>query len=170
MVYSRYLFMLAMLGTITWAGCGGSPSADSMLRDANKANIQRLTNLYTRFQMQNQSQGPQNEAEFKRFIQNLDRGSLETMGVDLNDLDSLFISDRDQQPFDIRYGVQSSFRGDPVGLIFEQQGLDGVRQVGLSTITVRDIDDEQLFSQLKSGQPYVDSSVSDGSSSPLRGR
>ena len=108
-----------------------------MIKDANKLNIQRLTNLYTRHQMQNSSQGPKNEQEFKKYIQGVDSATLEKMGIDLADINSLFVSDRDQQPFEIRYGVAASLRGEAVGLIFEKQGLNGVRQVGLSTIAVK---------------------------------
>lgn len=147
------LFWFAAVG-----GCGGAPSTEKMVRDANQSNIQRLTNLYTRHQMQKGSQGPRNEGEFKKFIESVDQSTLEQMGVDLTKMDSLFISERDQQPFDIRYGVRASFRGDMVGLIFESEGVEGVRQVGFSTIAVRDIDDDDQYKDLKAGKPFSDGS------------
>lgn len=146
-----------LIALVAFSGCGGGNSDDAMIKDANKLNIQRLTNLYTRHQMQNSSQGPKNEQEFKKYIQGVDSATLEKMGIDLADINSLFVSDRDQQPFEIRYGVAASFRGDAVGLIFEKQGLNGVRQVGLSTIAVKEIEDDQQYSQLLAGRPYIDS-------------
>jgi len=147
---------LLVVALVAMPGCGGRNSDDAMIKDANKRNIQRLTNLYTRHQMQNSSRGPKNEQEFKKYIQGVDSATLKKMGIDPADIDSLFVSDRDQQPFEIRYGIAASFRGDPVGLIFEKQGVNGVRQVGLSTIAVKDVQNDQQYSQLLAGKPYSD--------------
>jgi len=156
---SRVFFgTLILAGWILVGGCGDS--AATMIQDANRANIQRLTNLYTRHQMQKAGQGPKSEQEFKKFIQGLDAETLKNMGIELSSLDSLFVSERDQQPFDIRYGVKSSFRDAAQGLVFERVGLEGVRQVGISTIAVKEIGDDQQYADLKSGKPLIENSAS----------
>lgn len=153
---SMLFFTCAMALSLLLSGCGGSDSDASQVQDANRSNIQRLTNLYTRHQMQHVGQGPKNEQEFKKYIQGLDSETLKNMGVDVAQVDSLFVSERDQQPFDIRYSVKSSFREAAKGLIFERTGVEGVRQVGISTIAVKEIADEQVIADLKAGKPFVE--------------
>lgn len=150
--FSVTTLLLAFVG-----GCFSDSSAERMVRDANRSNIQRLTNLYTRHQMQRGSQGPKNEQEFRKYIEGVDKETLEKMDIDLAQIDDLFTSERDNQPFEIRYGVRSSFREGMVGLVFEAEGVGGVRQVGFSTIAIKEIEDDSLYSDLRQGKPYVDS-------------
>lgn len=159
----RVLIVPLLVGGLTSIiGCGGD-SAATMIQDANRSNIQRLTNLYTRHQMQMAGQGPKSEQDFRKFIQGLDAETLKNMSVDLANLDSMFVSERDQQPLDIRYGVKSSFRDAAQGLIFERVGVEGVRQVGISTIAIKDIADDQQYADLKAGKPFVENSASGNS-------
>ncbi len=149
-----------LVGLAAIGGCSSSDTAGQMVQDANRSNIQRLTNLYTRHQMQNVGQGPKSQAELKKFIETIDGDTLKNMGIELSKIDELFVSERDNQPFDIRYGVKSNFREAPRGLVFETVGVEGVRQVGLSTIAVRDIDNEQQYADLKAGKPLMDGQAS----------
>lgn len=106
--------------------------------------------------MQQSGQGPKNEEAFKKYIAGVDQELLGSMGIDPTQIDKLFVSERDQQPFDIRYDVRSSFREAMVGLIFEREGVGGSRLVGMSTIAVKEIADPEQYQQLKSGKPLVE--------------
>lgn len=87
--------------------------------------------------------GPKNETEFKRFIKDeMGPYHLGLMHVDPDKIDAIFISDRDQKPFKVRYDVTSG-PGVVNALVFEQDGVGGKKQVGLNGGTVMEVDDAQ---------------------------
>jgi hypothetical protein len=94
--------------------------------------------------------GPADEAVFREFIRTYDAKKLARIGVDPQAFDALFVSDRDGQPFKIRYGVPGSARGSREPVIFESQGVDGKWQVGFLDMDVREADDEE-YERLWSG-------------------
>lgn len=107
-------------------GCGGGQNFS--VADLNRENIQRLRNAYALYET-SVGRPPKNEEEFKDFLTS-DRGTrirLDRMGVTQDMVDSIFISERDNQPFVVRYGV--SGMGDQA-IIFEAQGVGGMRMVG----------------------------------------
>jgi hypothetical protein len=120
-------------------GCGGADN-DTTLAEVNSTNIQRLANLYFTFQLANDFQGPADEAAFKGFIRGVDSQKLARVGVDPNAIDALFTSERDGEPFKIRYGVKGSAMGSSEPVIFEAVGVDGKRQVGFLNMTQREVD------------------------------
>ncbi len=142
------LFGFALLCS---AGCGGDGAGDAAIRAANRTNIQRLTNLYSRHQIAKCGKVPASEQEFRQFISGLDQQTLKNVGIDPGKLDDLFKSERDQQPFEIRYGVAGSTRCSNEAIIFEQQGKDGQREVGFTSLAIRQVNDADLAA-LKSGK------------------
>lgn len=124
------------------SGCGGVDTAGA-LADANSTNLRRLTTLYFTYQSTHQWRGPADEAAFKEFTRTYDAKKLARIGVDPQSVDVLFVSDRDGQPFKIRYGVPGDARGSEAPVIFEAQGVDGIRQVSLLDMDVREVDDEE---------------------------
>ncbi len=144
------------------AGCSGSRSPAAQVQDANKTNIQRLTNLYTRHQLFKAGQGPKSEQDFKTFILSADPETLKNIGVDVNAIDSLFVSERDSQPFEIRYGVVGGARISNQALVLEKSGVDGVRQVGFASMAIREISSEGEIAKLMAGEA-LDEGNSSGS-------
>jgi hypothetical protein len=135
----RYTAAVAAAGLVLGiAGCGDQNA--KQLADMNKSNIQRLGNLYAAFQNQKNNRGPKDEAEFKEFIKEYDPNKLKTMGVDAGNVDAVFVSERDGQPFKIRYKVGGG-RGSSDAVIFEQAGKDGKKQVGYTGGKIEDVDD-----------------------------
>lgn len=134
----------------TAIGCGG-PSAEDRIAAANDTNIKRLASLYAMYQLRNNFQGPANEEEFKNFIREQDPDRLKMAGIDVSDIDSLFKSERDGEPFKIRYGVNTRVRGPALPVIFESTGVDGKRQVGFTNGPLREVDATE-YDQLWSGQ------------------
>jgi hypothetical protein len=123
-------------------GCGGVDTA-GVLADANSTNLRRLSTLYFTYQSTHQWQGPADETALQVFIRTYDAKKLARIGVDPQAVDALFVSDRDGQPFRIRYSVPGSGRGSREAVIFESQGVDGKRQVGFLDMEVREVDDKE---------------------------
>lgn len=119
------------------------------LADVNDTNIKKLRGAYGLFLFQHDLQAPESEEELKAYLRT-DAGAkvkLERMGMTLDDIDSIFISERDGQPFKVRYGLNGL--GDHAA-VFEAVGIDGKRQVALAI--PREFDDaeyEQLWNQQK---------------------
>jgi hypothetical protein len=121
-------------------GCGGGDSGADAVRNANQTNMQRLANLYFSYQSRHDWAGPKDEAALKQFVAEFDPEKLALIGVDPGAVDALFVSERDGQPFKVRYGVRGSMMGSSEPVIFEATGVDGKRQVGFLNMTQRDVD------------------------------
>ena len=103
-------------------GCGSGDIAGDMFAKANDLNIKRLSSLYSVYSAQHGYKGPKDEAEFKAFIGQIDPKRLEMIGVDPDDIDGLFVSERDKQPFRIRWDLSIRPRQGPIPIIFEEDG------------------------------------------------
>jgi hypothetical protein len=130
-------------------GCGNDTA--NQVAAMNKSNAQRLGNLYAAHQNYHGGRGPADEAEFKAFIKDFDPAKLSIMHVDPNDLDKLFTSERDGQPFAIRYQVGGG-RGSVDPVVFELGGKDGKKQVGYTGGGKVDEVDEATYSELWAGK------------------
>ncbi|MEN0110145.1 MAG: hypothetical protein AAF805_05440, partial [Planctomycetota bacterium] len=65
---------------------------------------------------------------------------LERIGVDAASIDGLFVSERDGQPFNIRFGVRGSAMGSKEPVVFEAEGEDGRRMVGFLNMTSKEVE------------------------------
>ena len=148
----RLVYSLAVAMWIgVLAGCGGGPTPEERIAANNDTNIKRLASLYAMFQLKNQYLGPANESEFKQFIQKQDADRLKLAGIDVADIEGLFVSERDEQPFKIRYGVNTRVRGPSLAVIFEQTGVDGLRQVGFTGSALREVESDE-YDRLWNGE------------------
>ena len=111
------------------SGC--SDPVGAKIESLNATAPQRLANTYTFFQARNGYRGPKNEAELKEFCADPhNKKGFERAGIDLSNIDALFVSPRDNQPFRIRYGVAGSPMGFNEPLVFESVGVEGEVMVG----------------------------------------
>jgi len=133
------------------SGCGGGDgTGEHLLRDANQSSLDRICTLYFTFQMENQNNGPADEATFREYINKRSPASLERIGVDPSNIDALFTSDRDGEKFEILWGVNASPRGEPVAIVAESVGVDGKRMIGFHKKPHKEVDEaeyKQLFSK-----------------------
>jgi hypothetical protein len=124
------------------AGCTETSHSQPLSTAAaavNTCNIERLTNLYSAFQFNDYGPGPKDEAEFRQFIKDvMGPTHLKLMQIDPDNIDAVFISERDHQPFQVKYGVDSG-PGAINAVVFEAQGVSGKRQVGFNGGTVKDV-------------------------------
>jgi hypothetical protein len=153
------LLVVTALMISGFTGCGGGESGDARIAAVNKDNMERLINLYNRFQMQNKFKGPKDEAEFVEFIDGLSEKTLTRMGIEPGSTKDLLVCERDNQPFKIRYGVRGNSRGSNEAIIFEETGVDGVRIVGFTSMAKEEVDVASRYSDLFSGAVKVESNT-----------
>jgi hypothetical protein len=154
---TRFVVVCGCLLAGVLNGCSSRTDPDSAIARVNGTNIERLANLYFTFQSQHDWRGPADEAEFKSFIGKYNPKKLSRIGVDPNAIDKLFISERDGQPFKIRYGVVGSAMGSSAPVIFESAGDGSRRQVGFLDMQQRDVDETEynaLWSATSAPAPH----------------
>ena len=96
--------------------------------------------MYAAYQNMKSSGGPKDEADLKAWIKEYDPNKLSMMKIDANNLDGLFTSERDGKPFKVRYKVGGG-RGSVSAVVFEQEGVNGKKQVGFTGGRVDEVDD-----------------------------
>lgn len=130
--------IVLVLAAISLVGCGGSDTAAAK----GVPRVKVVTALY--FQAKSKlGHPPVDQAEFRQAIeaQNVDWRTLGVSGID-----ELFVSDRDGKPLAIGYGPAPQGRPFSV-VVYEQEGLNGVRLVGSSDGQVQEADAAK-FAQL----------------------
>lgn len=132
--------VLILIGLLAISGCWNRVNPNSMIANANNSNVKRLATMYSIFQTQHGFRGPNDEAALRQFIGQQDPQRMKVAGIDISDVDSLFISERDNKPFNIRYGVNTVMRGPAMPVVFESEGVEGKRQVGFTNGPMREVD------------------------------
>lgn len=129
-------YISAAMLVLVALGCGSSETdVAAIIQLNNDSNGKRLANLYYMYQSMNpRLTGPKNDDDFRKFIQSRHPSQLTEMGVDRSQLEELFVSERDGEPFVIRYGVKlpGSGGGHHQAVVFERQGVDGKAVVFLT--------------------------------------
>jgi hypothetical protein len=114
------------------AGCrGASPPP------AGHDQLATIAKYYGLYQGQHHGETPASEQKLKEFIRARDRSV---------NVESLFVSPRDQQPFVIRYGKKVAAPG-PGGasiVAYEKAGVSGRRLVARCTVQVEEIAEVKL--------------------------
>jgi hypothetical protein len=145
-------FLPTLLVTVALlAGCAGEIDPDGAVAAANSSNIQRLTNLYLAYQSENGWVGPADDALLKDFIRGLPLSTLTRINVDPGNVDAIFVSERDGQPFKLRYKVLGNMMGSTEPVVFESEGVDGKRMVGFLNMTQREVDSTEYDSLFAKG-------------------
>lgn len=107
-----------------------------------KTQIEQLFNLYKSYVDVNRK-GPPNEQALRDFAKGLSEQQLEEQLI-AKDVDSIFVSARDKEPFQIVYGQTLSGGGDPVAVIYEKTGQNGRRYAALSMGYTEEYDEATL--------------------------
>ena len=136
----RCLLVGNCLLAVVLSGCSNRSDPQAAIARVNETNLQRLANLYFTFQSKQNWRGPADEAEFKAFLRSYNPAKLSRIGIDPNKLDDLFLSERDGEPFKIRYGVPGSAMGSTEPVVFETTGVGGTRLVGFLNMEQREVD------------------------------
>lgn len=119
---------------VALAGCSGNGTPAS----GADPNLASLTTIYVDHMNAHQGNPPQNEAAFKDYIRQ--HGAHRLKGADLNELDALFISTRDNQALVFIYGINADPRRQSTIIGYEHSAVDGKRTVGYRYGTVELVD------------------------------
>ena len=122
----------------TWAGCGGSAASAG----GADPNLTVLTKVYVDHMNAHQGSPPKDEAAFKDYIRQ--HGAHRLNGADMNQLDALFVSTRDNQPLVFIYGANADPRRQSSVIGYEQSTVDGKRTVGYRHGTAELVDDSRF--------------------------
>jgi hypothetical protein len=159
------LVAMIAIGLLEFSGCSGRPTDDQLFQTANDSNIKRITSLYTVFQGLHQWHGPADESEFIAFVNSQSADRLKRLGIDPDNVDAAFVSERDGQRFKIRWGIECRPRENPKPLVFEALGVEGVYWVSFPGYLVKEVDKAE-YDRLWSGE--ADEDV-DAQNPPRRG-
>jgi hypothetical protein len=128
---SNSAMLILALGALTLLGCGGGGSSE--VREKGLSHVRLLTSLHTRVSSE-LGRYPKDEAEFKAA---LEKANLTLDAMKVSSVDELFISKRDGQPLGVVYG-QAPAGSDIV--VYEQTGVNGLREVGHRLGNVEEVD------------------------------
>jgi len=139
----RLLMPLLAVGTLTLSGCSGSDE----LNTPTAARLRGIAPYYLDLTFARNGKGPANEHELKRHLRKQERTDLISNGIDPQTIDStLFVSDRDQEPFVVLYGQSiTRITADSAPLVaYEKTGKDGKRIAVLANSKLRLVDEAGL--------------------------
>lgn len=147
------LVLFTLVISASMLGCGSGVSVESKVAELNKTNVSRVASCYAMYQMRNGYKGPKNIDQLKEFLTSPTyTAALDMMGVDQNDLDSLFISERDDSEIKIRPNVKGSARGCYEPVSFETVGVDGARLIGFANGTFEEVSDTDQYDDYFNGK------------------
>ena len=142
MATARWIYCLGALFVVaTLVGCGSGQTETA--RQQESSHLRALIGLH-RYATTQLGHRPTSEGEFKEFISNRAQAMLETLKV--QNVDELFISERDNEPFVVMYGQQPPGVAPDV-VAFERTGVDGKRLVGFGLGMIQEVGEEK-FSEL----------------------
>lgn len=130
-------------------GCSDNVDFDALVGEQNKTNIDKVANAYNMMASRNNFTGPKSEDDFKQWLReepSIEK-NLKFMNIDRAELDQYFVG-RDDFPFEIRYGLKGLINGAAAPCVFEQTGVDGVRQVAYSDGRIEKVESDRHYRQL----------------------
>ena len=140
------LFGILLVALISGCGGGSGPAI-------TQTNLHDLAVFYGRFTSQHQGRAPANETEFKNFLRQNSK-LLEERKI--TDMESLFRSPRDQQPYTIIYGLKSGSLPPPPQrppiIAHEKVGQRGKLLAAFLTGAVEDLNETELKEVLGKSQ------------------
>jgi len=132
--------LFTVFGSVTIVGCGSS-----VIDPAAAANLKAVASMYTEYAGAHSNSGPPDLDSLKKFARTIDWRTLGSLGVDLNRLDEFFVSPRDKQPLQIRYGLAVTNLGLNAPLIaHEQTGVGGKKLAVYANNKIVELDEAAL--------------------------
>ena len=144
-------FPILLLAVMFLSGCGGGPDPDKMFAENFDTKIKKLAVLYSTFQTRNSWTGPADDAEFRKYIDSVSEKRLGRLDITKSEIDGLFQSERDGQPYRIRWGMVGGNGVPPKPILFEAQGFEGKYLVGFTNGTSQEFSKED-YDKLWAGQ------------------
>ncbi len=147
-----WAFLVVVLLLAGWVGCNRGSDLDNMVAKATDSNIKRLSKMYSMCMKNNDWRGPENRQALHSFIARLNPDQLRAMGIEPDDIDSIFVCERDNVPFKIRWNLRSSILNPPLPIIFESTpSSQDLYQVGFLGNIVKEVDQSE-YDRLWNGE------------------
>ena len=141
-------FLLANLN-----GCNNRPTVEELVANATNTNVKRLAKMYTVYMSSHNWVGPENAGELKAFINGQDPAQMRAMGIDPDNLDSLFV-DEAEEPGEIkvRWKLATTNLSAPLPIVFQTKASpEGLHEIGFSGAPAKQVTTEQ-YQRLWSGE------------------
>ncbi len=135
------------------SGCSGDPIA-SHVASVSKTNLQKLSNVYSLYVSRNSNKGPKDEATFREFLEtdpSIEK-NIGYMGIARDDFEKISISERDNAPLLVRYGLSLPPMSPKQPQVLETVGVDGVRLVIMSNGDIVEVSDDAEYKKMASGK------------------
>lgn len=136
---------VVLVGIVGYAIFGGRTPPGTTTDPEAKTRLERLFEAHKSY-VQEKKKAPADEKTFKEFLQEMPEEQKKAMR--LPNVDQLFISPNDNQPYVIRYGVRPNPGGATEAIMWEQTGQNGQRYVALNIGYVQRYSDQD-FQELK---------------------
>ncbi len=134
-----------VVAAVILVGCGNETKKSA---EQQSSNLKQLSVAYLRYSSANRGKPPANEQQLRQYLSSRPPEELKAMGIE--NVDSLFISPRVQQPYRLNFNSGSKAPPSPGALsvfAYEQKGLDGRRYVAGTLGQVQEVD-ETRFKEL----------------------
>jgi hypothetical protein len=141
----RDAWAMALLILVIAGGCRGGGRSNQAQETST---LKPLAVFYGSYISQHGGKRPASEEEFKAFIKDpKNAGQLKLFQI--TNVDDLFISPRDREPYVVIYGKTSSAGGPPV-VAYEKTGVEGKRFVVNALGGVEEVDEAKFRSMVPS--------------------
>jgi hypothetical protein len=142
------ILLLVVAELILLSGCNKSQQESGPTRTA-ESSLKQISILFGQYTQRHRGETVKTEAEFRKFIAENGERSLKMAAV--SSVDELLTSPRDNEPFQIRYGMKMGPPGKSGGPIvaYEKTGLRGSRFVVDSLGSVKEVSQSELDELLK---------------------
>jgi hypothetical protein len=141
------LFSLLLAASVLLSsGCSG----DDALNSPAAKKLKALGDVYLDYAVAKSGGGPADQAQLVKHMRSMPEFVLRDKGIDPKNLDDLFTSERDQEPFVVLYGTGvTEFSGDSKQVLaYEKTGKNGKRLLVFASTKVAHVDEAEL-EQLK---------------------
>lgn len=113
----------------------GCPAEQPVVSESQDGSMRALAMGYGQFVAQNRGRPPKNEAQFRKFFE---ANPLFLDGFGVESIDDVFVSPRDNEPYEIVYGKRAKI------VAYEKVGVDGKRIVADDLGIVQEVDEAQF--------------------------
>lgn len=136
-----------VIGSMSLAAClalvSGCTEQAAQQEAEERDHLKTLALMYGKYLGSYGGVGPTNEKQFKDFLNSRKQ---ELAQMQIEDIDALFISPRDGQPYTVVYGLRPGPSPGPSGRViaYESQGVDGKRMVAYELTFIEEMDEAKF--------------------------
>jgi hypothetical protein len=134
------------LSAVLLTGCSSTPPPEP----EEKSALHKVALLYGFYTRDHKGKAPASLDELKRYAQTLKKEQLAPLKLEPGQLDAVFVSPRDREPFVLRPAPPGGAIPDPLNppvIAYERNGSGGKRYVAFVTSNIEEVD-EARFRQL----------------------